>query len=124
MILILTPNVDTEGEAYKSLMAHLARLQNISVRVHREQGAEQCLTEVYLIGNTASISLNEMRALPCVERAVRVSEEYRVVGRHKDDARPTHFDYKGVRFGQDTLNVFAGLWAVDTRENVETMMKG
>jgi 3-deoxy-7-phosphoheptulonate synthase len=123
MILILTPNVDTEGEAYKSLLAHLARLQNVSVRVHREQGTEQCLTEVYLIGNTASISLNEMKALPCVERAVRVSEEYRVIGRHKDDERPTHFDYKGVRFGQDTLNVFAGLCAVDEPRHVEMMMR-
>jgi 3-deoxy-7-phosphoheptulonate synthase len=123
MILILTPNVDTEGEAYKSLTAHLARLQNVSVRVHREQGTEQCLTEVYLIGNTASISLNEMKALPCVERAVRVSEEYRVIGRHEDDERPTHFDYKGVRFGQDTLNVFAGLCAVDEPRHVELMMR-
>src|SRR5437868_521296 len=69
MILILTPNIDTEGDAYKRLMAHLSRLQNIRVRVHREQGAEQCLTEVYLIGNTASLSINEVKALPGVERA-------------------------------------------------------
>src|SRR5947209_19071637 len=123
MILILTPNIDTEGDAYKRLMAHLSRLQNIRVRVHREQGAEQCLTEVYLIGNTASLSLNEMKALPGVERAVRVSEEYRVIGRHKDDERATHFDYKGVRFGQDTLNAFAGLCAVDEPRHVELMMK-
>src|SRR5919199_6062358 len=123
MILILTPNIDTEGEAYKSLMAHLSRLENISVRVHREQGAEKSLTEVYLIGNTAALSAEDMRALPGVVHVVRVSEEYRVVGRHKDDARPTHFDYKGVRFGQDTLNVFAGLCAVDTRESVEAMMR-
>jgi 3-deoxy-7-phosphoheptulonate synthase len=52
-----------------------------------------------------------------------VSEEYRVIGRHRDDERPTHFDYQGVRFGQDTLNVFAGLCAVDTREHVELMMR-
>src|SRR5438270_331061 len=123
MILILTPNIDTEGDAYKRLMAHLSRLQNIRVRVHREQGAEQCLTEVYLIGNTASLSLNEMKALPGVERAVRVSEEYRVIGRHKDDERATHFDYKGVRFGQDTLNVFAGLCAIDEARHVELMMR-
>ena len=31
---------------------------------------------------------------------MRVSEEYRVIGRHKDDDRPAHFDYQGVRFGQ------------------------
>lgn len=123
MILILEPNINPEGEAYRQLFAHLSRLPGISVRVHREQGAEQCLTEVYLIGNTAALSLHDMRNLPGVERAVRVSEEYRVVGRHKDDRRPTHFDYKGVRFGQDTLNVFAGLCAVDTREHVEVMMR-
>ena len=123
MILILTPNIDTEGETYRRLMGHLSRLPNIQARVHREQGAEQCLTEIYLIGNTAAVSLNDMKNLPGVERAVRVSEEYRVIGRHKDDQRPTHFEYQGVRFGQDTLNVFAGLCAVDEPKHVELMMK-
>ena len=46
------------------------------------------------------------------DEVVRVSEEYRILGRHKDDSRPAHFDYNGVRFGQDTLHVFAGLCAV------------
>src|SRR5688500_181688 len=114
MILILAPGIDTEGETYRRLMAHLSCLRNIQARVHREQGAEQCLTEIYLVGNTSSISLNDMKNLPGVERAVRVSEVYRVIGRHEGDERPTHFDYRGVRFGQDTLNVFAGLCAVDT----------
>ncbi|MCA1633699.1 MAG: 3-deoxy-7-phosphoheptulonate synthase, partial [Acidobacteria bacterium] len=123
MILILTPNIDTEGETYRRLMAHLSRLQNIQARVHREQGAAHCLTEIHLIGNTASVSLNDMRNLPGVEHAVRISEEYRVVGRHEGDQRPTHFDYKGVRFGQDTLNVFAGLCAVDEPRHVELMMR-
>jgi 3-deoxy-7-phosphoheptulonate synthase len=123
MILILTPNIDPEGDAYQRLMAHLSRLQNIQVRVHREQGVEQCLTEIYLVGNTAAISLNDMKNLPGVERAVRVSEEYRVIGRHKDDERATFFDYQGVRFGQDTLNIFAGLCAVDEPRHVELMMK-
>ena len=123
MILILTPNIDTEGETYRRLMGHLSRLPNIQARVHREQGVEQCLTEIYLIGNTAAVSLNDMKNLPGVERAVRVSEEYRVIGRHKGDERPTHFEYRGVRFGQDTLNVFAGLCAVDEPKHVELMMK-
>lgn len=123
MILILTPNIDHEGEAYRRLMAHLARLPNIQARVHREQGVERSLTEIYLIGNTAAVSVEEMKELPGVERVVRVSEEYRVIGRHKDDDRAAHFEYQGVRFGQDTLNVFAGLCAVDTLENVEQMMR-
>jgi 3-deoxy-7-phosphoheptulonate synthase len=123
MILILKPDIDVEGDAYRHLMSHLARLPNIRLRVHEEQGAVHRLTEVHLIGNTATIPVEDMKNLPGVERVVRVSEKYRVIGRHKDDNRPTHFDYQGVRFGQDTLNVFAGLCAVDTPEHVEMMMR-
>lgn len=123
MILILTPDARPDSHEYKQLLAHLANLPGISTRVHTEVGVEQTLTEVYLIGNTKALPIEDMKSLPCVERVVRVSEAYRVLGRHKGDDRPTHFDYNGVRFGQDTLNVFAGLCAVDTPEHVEMMMQ-
>ena len=123
MILILTPNIEQEAVEYRQLMNHLARLENIQIRVHHEQGIEKSVTEIYLIGNTASLAVEDMKSLPGVEHVVRVSEEYRVLGRHQADNRPTHFDYQGIRFGQDTLHVFAGLCAVDTPEHVEKMMK-
>ncbi len=123
MILILAPDIQTGGAEFQQLTEHLARLPKIKTRVHQEHGKQQTLTEIYLIGDTASLSAEDMKSLPGVERVVRVSEEYRVLGRHKDDQRPTHFDYNGVRFGQDTLNVFAGLCAVDTPEHVEAMLK-
>jgi 3-deoxy-7-phosphoheptulonate synthase len=123
MILILTPNIEPESETYRQLMDHVFRLPNIQARVHREQGTERSLTEIYLIGNTSTIPVEEMLMLPGVDRVVRVSEEYRVLGRHRDDNRPSHFEYQGLRFGQDTLHVFAGLCAVDTPEHVEAMMK-
>ena len=123
MILILSPNTTAESSEYRQLLAYLAQLPRVSFRIHQETGAQQVLTEVYLIGDTASLSLEDMKSLPCVERVVRVSEEYRVLGRHKEDDRPTHFEYNGVRFDQDNLNVFAGLCAVDIPEHVEMMMK-
>ncbi len=123
MILILNPNIKPESDVYQQLIAHVSRLPNIQWRVHREQGTEQTLTEIYLIGDTSPISLDDMKALPGVERVVRVSEEYRVLGQHRGDSRAAHFDYQGLRFGQDTLHVFAGLCAVDSRTNVERMMK-
>jgi 3-deoxy-7-phosphoheptulonate synthase len=123
MILILEDNVDLQGEPYRQLMEHLKSLPNIRSRVHVEQGTERSVVEVYLIGSTTPLSIEDMKALPCVERVVRVSEEYRILGRHKDDRRPTAFEYNGVRFGQDTLHVFAGLCAVDSRESVEQMMR-
>ena len=123
MILILVPNTQPDSPEYKQLMSRLDALPGISTRIHKETGTEQSLTEVYLIGNTKALSIEEVSGFPCVDHVVRVSEEYRVLGRHKDDDRPTHFTYNGVHFGQDTLNVFAGLCAVDTLEHVEMMMK-
>jgi 3-deoxy-7-phosphoheptulonate synthase len=106
------------------LTGELERLPNIDYRVHREVGKEVTLTEIYLIGNTGALSTEQMQVLPCVAKVVRVSEAYRVLGRHQQgDDRPSSFEYNGVRFGQDSLNVFAGLCAVDSPESVGAMMK-
>ena len=124
MILVLEPNTRPEGLDYRMLTTQLERLPNVTFRVHREVGSEVTLTEIYLIGNTAALTIEQMQVLPCVAKVVRVSEPYRVLGRHKQgDDRPASFDYNGVQFGQDSVNVFAGLCAVDSRESVEAMMK-
>jgi 3-deoxy-7-phosphoheptulonate synthase len=124
MILILEPNTTPDSSDYRVLTGQLERLPNIQFRVHREVGSEVTLTEIYLIGNTGALTVEQMQVLPCVQKVVRVSEAYRVLGRHKQgDDRPSSFDYNGVRFGQDSLNVFAGLCAVDSRESVEAMLK-
>ena len=123
MILVLIPDTRLDSPEYQQLLTHLANFPGISTRVHTEVGAEQTLTELYLIGDTKALPIDDIRSFPCVDSVVRVSEEYRVLGRHKNDDRPTYFDYNGVRFGQDTLNVFAGLCAVDVVEHVEMMMQ-
>lgn len=123
MIVILESNIDKASERYASLMNRLSTLPNIQVRVHEEVGTQDVLTELYLIGNTSTLSLDEIEQLPGVERVVRVSGAYRVLGRHKNDGRSSHFEYNGVRFSQDNLNIFAGLCAVDTPEHVEAMMR-
>jgi 3-deoxy-7-phosphoheptulonate synthase len=124
MILVLEPNTSQESADYQALVGQIGRLPGIAHRVHREVGSEVTLTEIYLIGNTGALTVEQMQVLPCVAKVVRVSEAYRVLGRHKQgDDRPSSFEYNGVRFGQDTLNVFAGLCAVDSPESVEAMMK-
>ncbi|MGF1612517.1 MAG: 3-deoxy-7-phosphoheptulonate synthase [Gammaproteobacteria bacterium] len=123
MILILQPDIEQESETFQTLMGSLSRLPGIHYRVHEERGMQQKLTEVYLIGDTSGLQTEAMSVLPGVEHVVRVSREYRILGRHKNDQRPTYFEYNGVRFGQDNLHVLAGLCAVDTREHVEAMMR-
>src|SRR5690606_20873957 len=77
----------------------------------------------YLIGNTKTLDQADIETLPAVERVIRISDEYRVLGRHKDDRRISGFDYQGLRFDQDSLHVFAGLCAVDNPKNVEEMLR-
>ncbi len=123
MILILAPDIDKTSGEFRKLMDYLSNLPNIQARVHQEIGTLHTLTEIYLVGDTLTLNEGDVAALPCVERVVRVSEEYRVLGRHKNDNRSTSFEYNGLHFGQDTLHVFAGLCAVDTPAHVERMMK-
>ncbi|WP_455218950.1 hypothetical protein [Kaarinaea lacus] len=123
MIVILEPNADTSSEEYQQLIHHLTNLPEIEYRVHNVEGSQQTLTEIYLIGETAAIDKESIEALPLVERVIRISEEYRVLGRHADTSRSTSFEYNGIEFSQDNLNIFAGLCAVDNREHVELMMK-
>ena len=123
MILILQPEVVPESPAFAELAERLDTLPGIQWRVHQEKGTQQVLTEIYLIGQTAALEEAEMAVLPGVDRVVRVSESYRILGRHRDDSRPSEFIYNGVQFGQDTLHVLAGLCAVDTPEHVERMMR-
>ena len=109
MIVILQADVAEDSPEYRQILDYLRHKPNIKTRVHREAGAIRTVTEIYLIGDTMALDRAEVESLPGVERVVRISEDFRVVGRHQDDPRATGFEYNGVRFGQDNLNVFAGL---------------
>ena len=123
MLAILHPNVDEDSDAYKLTWEYLQQLPGVELRVNTIQGEQQTLTEIYLLGDTLAVDLDQVAALPAVERAIRISEGYRVLGRHADQDRQTGFTYNGVEFSQDTLRVLPGLCAVDNPKNVELMMK-
>lgn len=123
MIVILEPNLTQQSPDYQAVRNYLQSLPKITIREHQEHGTQQVLTEFYLIGDTAALSKDEIENLPGVDRVVRISEEYRILGRHRDDHRPTSFTYNGVTFSQDNLNIFAGLCAVDIAEHVELMLR-
>ncbi|MBE2295069.1 MAG: 3-deoxy-7-phosphoheptulonate synthase [Phycisphaerales bacterium] len=122
MIILLNPNITENSEEYRMTLDYLSRLPGVSTRIHNVRGTQQVLTEIYLIGDTKSLLLEDIQVLPGVERVIRVSEEYRILGRHRDEQRAIGFEYNGVPFNQDTLNIFAGLCAVDTPEHTEQMM--
>lgn len=123
MIVILNPEISEDSPEYQKTWEYLTQLPGIRLQKHVVQGQQQQLTEIYLFGDTLHLNREAIEMLPAVERAVRVSEEYRILGRHRDEARAIGFDYQGLRFDQDDLHIFAGLCAVDNKEHVKLMMQ-
>jgi len=123
MIVILHPDTSREDPDCRQLLEYLNNLPDIRTSTHEIVGTEQRLTEIYLLGDTTVLDKQQIESFKVVERVVRISREYRILGRHKDDDRTSSFRYNGVTFGQDTLHIFAGLCAVDTREHVDQMMR-
>ena len=123
MLAILQPDTDENSDEYQRSWEYLSQLPGVDLSVHTIQGEQHKLTEIYLLGDTLAVDLDQVAALPAVERAIRISEGYRVLGRHSDQERRTGFVYNGIDFSQETFNVLPGLCAVDNPENVETMMK-
>jgi len=123
MLVILHANTEETAEDFKSMWSHLEGLPEIRLQKHKVQGRGQHLTEIYLIGNTTKINLEEIESLPAVERAVRISHDFRILGRHSQETGSIDFEYNGVRFNQQNFHIFAGLCAVDNPGNVERMMQ-
>ena len=123
MLVILKPDTDASSEEYKQTWKHLSSLEKIRLKKHKVQGRGQGLTEIYLIGSTAEVNQEEIKSLPAVESVVRISHDFRILGRHSKEAGSIDFDYNGVNFNQDSFHIFAGLCAVDTPKNVERMLQ-
>ncbi|KAA3616246.1 MAG: 3-deoxy-7-phosphoheptulonate synthase [Calditrichaeota bacterium] len=123
MLVILHPNMDESSEEFRRTWDYLEALTEIRTQKHIVEGNQQQLTEIYLIGNTQKINRTDIESLPAVERVIRISEDYRILGRHNDDNRQSGFEYNGLHFTQQNLHIFAGLCAVDTADHVEEMMK-
>jgi 3-deoxy-7-phosphoheptulonate synthase len=123
VIILLKPEVAPASAEVDQVLRALSVYPGITTRTHAEHGQTRSVIEIHVIGNTAAIPKEALEELPGVQQVVRVSDRYRLIGRHKGQVESKGFEYNGVRFDQDSLHVFAGLCAVDSREHTETMMR-
>ena len=123
MIVILDPQLGGDSPETAGILEYLRAVPGITPKIHQVTGTQQVLTEIYLVGDTSTLNRTEIESLSGVNRVVKVSRAYAVLGRHAGDSRSYGFNYNGVTFNQDNLNIFAGLCAVDTPAHVEQMMK-
>jgi 3-deoxy-7-phosphoheptulonate synthase len=122
MIIVMKADVLPESPEVQQVIKLAERYPNVHAEVRTIQGATRVLTEIYLLGSTAQIPQEPFEEFQAVEKTIRIRERYRAIGRH-DGAEAFGFLYNGVRFSQDTLHIFPGLCAVDSRDNVESMFR-
>ncbi len=123
MIIILKHDVDPSGPEVQAILDYLSQFPDVKTRTSGIRGAHRVVTEIYLIGPTHNIPMETLQHMPGVERVVRVSSKYRQIGRHGGQLDELGFEYNGLAFNQESLHIFIGPCAVDTREHVETVFQ-
>lgn len=121
MIIVMKADILPDSPEVAQVTRMAERFPDVHAVAREIQGATRVLTEVYLLGSTATLPQEPFEEFPAVEKVIRIRERYRSIGRHAGQAEALGFEYNGVRFSQDDFHIFAGLCAVDTRENVEAM---
>jgi 3-deoxy-7-phosphoheptulonate synthase len=119
VIILMKAEVTSSSEEVELVRRVASQHPGLRTEVRSITGAARILTEVYVLGPTAPVATSAFEALPGVEKVMRVRERFRTIGRHEGRAEAAGFEYNGLRFTEDSFHVFAGLCAVDNRENVE-----
>ncbi len=122
MVIVLEPDHPAREAAVHAIETAAKRFPDVQVKPYDFSGTSHAFTEVHLIGRTEAVPTEEFEGISGVLRVVRVSSRYRLIGRHEGAADTVGFTFNGVRFDDKTLNICAGLCAVDSRESVDAMM--
>jgi len=123
MIVIMKPDIDPSGPEMTMLLDYLRQFPDVKTRASGIRGASRVVTEIYLIGPTHHVPQETIERMAGVEKVVRVSSKYRLLGRHGGQLGQLGFEYNGLTFDQDSLHTFIGPCAVDTPEHVETIFR-
>lgn len=121
MIIVMKQDILPTAAAVEQVVNEANKFPGVTTEVQSIQGSGRTLVEIYLIGQTALVPTKAFEGIEGVEKAVRITQKFRALGRHDADLSDMGFEYNGVRISQDTFHIFPGLCAVDQPENVETV---
>lgn len=123
MIIILQHDIDPNGPEVAQLLSYIKQFPDVKTRLSGIRGTSRVVSEIYLIGPTHNIPQDVIQSMPGVEKVIRVSSKYRQIGKHGGQLDELGFEYNGIKFNQNSFHIFMGPCAVDTPENIETMLK-
>jgi 3-deoxy-7-phosphoheptulonate synthase len=121
MIIVLKSDVAATSKEVRKLTAKAARFPGIRTKIHTIRGKSRKVVEIHLHGPTTQVPMEVFESFAVVEKVIRISQKFRSIGRHSEVLEAPSFSYNGVTFSQESLHIFPGLCAVDTRENVKRM---
>ncbi len=119
MILVLRADLAPDAPEVARVVALAESFPDITTQLHTIRGATRSVTEIHLHGATGVIPTAPFEEFEVVEKVVRITERFRAIGRHGGQVDAPGFEYNGIHLSQDTLHLFPGVCAVDTRENLE-----
>ena len=109
MIIIMN-----RGSSREDVNAVVQRVEKLGLGAHLSEGEE--VTIIGVVGSPLPDELQgTLEALPTVERVVRVSKRFKLVG-WDFHPQPTVFDVGGVTIGGNDVVVIAGPCSVETEE--------
>ncbi len=110
MIVVMSPSATKEN-----LEHVIKKIESFNLRTHLSTGDER--TIVGVIGDKKIIANLEMEMMDGVEKAVRITEKYKLVSREFDPNNSV-IDVDGVKIGGDEIIVMAGPCAVESAEQL------
>jgi len=123
MIIFMKEAMDLHSLETANVIKVAGEFPGIAPIPHKMQGLSRSVLEIHLIGPTSTIPEGIFEQQPGVEKVIRIRERYRAIGRHEGHASSIGFEFRGLRFDQDSFHIFAGLCAVDNKQNTESMFR-
>lgn len=123
MIIVMKSDVLPESHEVQEVIRMVGRYPDVRTEVRKIQGATRVLTEIYVLGSTSTIPKEPFEEFQSVEKVIRIRERYMAIGGHEGQVEALGFEYNGLNFSQETFHIFAGVCAVDSKENLELMFR-
>lgn len=119
MIIILKEGFGPSSPEVHQLEQVAARYPGVRTSVHAISGTQREVTEFYLLGDTGAVPVSAFDRFAFVERAFKVSESFRQIGRHEGNAEAMNWSYQGVDFSEGNFHIFLGQCSADTPEYMQ-----
>lgn len=103
----------------KEIITYFRRFENLTVYLQEICHRQTKKKVIFLSGE---IDKEQIKKCSSVAKILPISSNYPLLSRLGDHSSNFGFSYKGVDFYQDSLQIFAGLNAVDNEKNVRKVM--